>query len=99
MKVGVITTPNQKGQIVIPKEFRKALNIDERRPLQMVLRQGCIYLYPIAEVITDVEREQSYVEILKKTAGAWAGDKTWDKTRARRRRIELAASRRRKQVW
>ena len=48
--------------------------------------------------ITKNGRESPYADLLRKTQGAWAGD-DWDKTRARRRKIELAASKKRKEAW
>lgn len=38
------------------------------------------------------------LKILEKTQGAWAGD-DWPETARKRRKIELAASRRRKAAW
>lgn len=99
MKVGFIAEPNKKGQIVIPKQLREALGITPQTPLNLVLRGGGIYIYPIDEVLTRVEGKTSYLAILEKMQGAWAYDKTWDKTEKRRRKIELAASLRRKKAW
>lgn len=98
MKVGVITQTNQKGQIVIPKHFRETLGIKSSVLLNLMLRGGGIYIQPVDEVITKTEKEPSYVKILEKTQGAWAGD-DWDKTRKKKRKIELAASKRRKKSW
>lgn len=98
MNVGFITKPNQKGQIVIPKEYRDKLNIGAHSTLNIVLRGQVIQLYPVNKVIADVEREDSYVEILKKTQGAWA-DENWDTLTAKRRQLELKAARQRKKAW
>lgn len=98
MKVGRITTPNIKGQIVIPKEVRDALKIGVNVPLNLVIRGGGIYLYPVEEVVSKVESESSYPEILKKTQGSWSGD-SWEKTERKRKRIELQESKKRKKQW
>lgn len=98
MKVGTITTPNIKGQIVIPKEVRDALKIGVNVPLNLVVRGGGIYLYPVEEVVSKVESESSYLEILKKTQGSWSGD-DWEKTERKRKRIELQESKKRKKQW
>lgn len=98
MKVGTITEPNAKGQIVIPKKIRDALNITPGKPLNLILRGGGIYVYPFEEVLSSLETEGSYLKILQKTQGAWRGD-DWEKTEKRRQRIELAASNRRKRAW
>ena len=98
MKVGNITQTNQKGQIVIPKNIRIELGIDENVFLNMIVRGGGIYIYPIEETVTNIEKESSYLDILQKTKGTWAGD-DWEETSKKRRRIELKASRERKKAW
>jgi len=99
MKIGIITEPNKKGQIVIPKQFRKALGISSETQLNLVLRGGGIYIYPIDEVLTKLEGESSFLSILEKTQGSWANDKSWERTEKRRRKIEQASSLRRKKAW
>ena len=95
MKVGIYTKPNQKGQIVIPKEFRKALGIDDQVLLHLVMRGNGIYLYPVVEVTGLAKSEDAYVKLLEKTQGTWGkGGRVGNK-----RKLELAASRRRKQAW
>ena len=97
MKVGEITTTNEKGQLVIPKAMRDFLGIEPKTPLNLILRGEGIYLYPIEEVISRGERESSYLDTLLKTQGAWAGD---DFTYLeKRKKVEAAASKRRKQSW
>lgn len=98
MKVGIITKPNQKGQIVIPKKMREALGIDSNVSLNLILRGGGIYIYPLKEVITRGERESSYLDILQKTQGAWARE-DWDSLRKKRRKAELTASKKRRRTW
>lgn len=102
MKIGTIVEPNEKGQIVIPHKLREALGITSETPLNLVLREEGIYMYPIEEVLikAEVQTDKSaYLELLKKTRGVWSGDKTWEKTRTKRRRIELAAAKRRRASW
>lgn len=99
MKVGLLTTPNNKGQIVIPKQLRNALGINSETPLNLVLRGSGIYIYPIDEVLIKLESESSYLAILEKTQGAWADDKSWNKTAKRRKKIEQMSSLRRKKAW
>ena len=98
MKVGFITRPNQKGQIVIPQEMRKSLDITSNTSINLILRGGMIFLLPIDEVITKAERESSYSEILKKTQGSWKND-DWNKISQKRKQIEIKASLNRKKVW
>ena len=98
MKVGTITKTNNKGQIVIPKEMRDDLGIGLNMPLNLIPRGGGLCIYPIKEVVGNLESENSYSEILAKTQGTWAND-NWDKTRIKRRKIELKASQLRKKAW
>ncbi|OGG26051.1 hypothetical protein A2960_05865 [Candidatus Gottesmanbacteria bacterium RIFCSPLOWO2_01_FULL_39_12b] len=98
MKIGNIVSTNEKGQIVIPKDARKALGITPNSFLQLILAGNSIIINPIKDVITTLDAESSYMEILKKTAGSWAND-SWPKTRKRRRRIELNAAKRAKKLW
>lgn len=98
MNVGNIVATNQKGQIVIPKDIREALHITQGRLLHVTARGSGIYIYPIIDVISELETEGSYLEVLKKTKGAWQDD-DWDKTRKKRRRIELQASQKRRKAW
>lgn len=95
MKVGIITTPNSKGQIVIPKAIREALGINANTPVNLQVRGDGLYIHPVREVITEHESQDSYLKILEKTAGSWKGD-NWFVTERRRKKIELAASARRK---
>ena len=98
MKVGTVTKTNNKGQIVIPQKMRDELNIDSESLLNIVLRGGALYIYPIDEVIPRVSSDNSYFEILKKTKGAW-GKGDWVKTEKSREKIELEASKKRKSSW
>ncbi len=97
MKVGVLTRPNKKGQIVIPKSMRDSLGIDEHVMLNLMLSSGGIYLYPVEQVVTRFEGEGSYLKVLEKTKGSWGKeDIAMDKKRSR---LELKASSKRKSAW
>lgn len=97
MKVGYIAKSNKKGQIVIPKEVREALGITTNASLNIVMRENALYVYPIKEVLGESEKDDSYIKILEKTKGTWKDD-DWDETAKKRKKIELAASKRRK-AW
>jgi len=100
MKVGTITTPNQKGQIVIPQQYRVKLGITPQTPLNIMLRGGILYVYPVKEVIGAFDTELSYEQILKRTQGAWGPETKEDKKRAvQKKKIGLSSSQRRKQAW
>ncbi|MEK9165316.1 MAG: AbrB/MazE/SpoVT family DNA-binding domain-containing protein [Patescibacteria group bacterium] len=89
MTIGTIVKPNQKGQIVIPKEYRDELAIDSSMFLNLVMRGKGIYIYPIAGVVSKADSESSYLNVLKKTQGKW--NENWEDIRKKRRRIELSA--------
>lgn len=98
MKVGTVTTTNDKGQLVIPKEMRDALGIDSGATLNLVLAGKGIYVYPVEEFITKSEAESSYLQLLQKTKGTWA-DEDWDSLQQKRSKLELKASESRKNQW
>ncbi len=98
MNLGTITKPNAKGQIVIPKKFREELGIDEGVLLSLTIKGNGIYITPLDKSIITSDSKKVYIEILKRTAGTWAGD-SWPKTEAKRRKIELKASEDRKKAW
>lgn len=98
MKVGVVTTPNKKGQIVIPKKIRDKLNIDSTTPLNIVAKAQGVYIYPVKEVITDAESDTAYLDVLRETKGSFSKD-AWKETREKRKKIETEASKRRKKQW
>lgn len=98
MKIGTIATTNDKGQLVIPKEMRDALGIDSGTTLNLILAGKGIYVYPVEELITKSEMENSYLQLLQKTKGTWA-DEDWDDLRQKRSEVELKASENRKKRW
>jgi AbrB family looped-hinge helix DNA binding protein len=97
MKIGIFTKPNSKGQVVIAKEIRDALGINENTTLNMSLVGGMIYIGVVKEFITSEEGESSYLKLLEKTQGAWAGD-AWEETEDKQAKIELKASEARKKA-
>lgn len=99
MKVGIIIKPNQKGQIVIPKEIRRSLGIGTHTSLNMIQRGQGVYLYPIRGVIDYSKGESSYSAILGRTKGAWKGEDYAESLEKKKRNIELQASKKRKQLW
>lgn len=98
MNLGNIVSPNEKGQIVIPKEIRDAMGIISGSYLQLIYSGSSIILNPIKAVVTVQDLESSYKDILKKTAGTWSND-NFPQTRKKRRKIELEAITNNKKVW
>jgi len=98
MKIGTVTSTNDKGQIVIPKEIRDALGINSKVTLNMILFGNGLYIYPVEEFVTRVESESSYIYLLEKTKGTWI-DEDWDKLENKKSEVELKASESRKSKW
>lgn len=98
MKVGSIIKPSPKGQIVIPKEFREELSIDEHSLLHLIIRGNSLWIYPVEGVVPKVKTEDSYHKILAQTQGAWIGE-DWQRLRSKRKKLELKASKKRKVLW
>lgn len=97
MKSTTISYTNPKGQIVIPKEYRDSLDIDESVALLFKLVGKNIILTPVKSVITESDEENSFFEILRKTRGKWGRVST--KSAKEKRKVELKASRRRRKKW
>lgn len=98
MKVGYLVNTNSKGQLVIPAQIRKQLQIDEQVPLQLVVKNGVIQIAPVTAVMTAATSvADSYLDTLTKTKGSWSKDKNGN---SMRRAIELTAAMvRRKAQW
>lgn len=101
MNIGQIVTPNAKGQVVIPQKIREALGIDENTSLQVVVSGQGVALYPVARILRKGDfLDDKFAQILDETRGAWGPATREDKKReARRKRIEMAASRKRRKAW
>ena len=99
-----IIYPNAKGQITIPKKLRDSLDINPTTPLAPILDGNSITFIPVASVQAkpapwNKTNQAQVYQNWKKTQGAWANDDTWDQTTQQRKKIELQASKRRKQAW
>ena len=98
MKVRYLVTPNIKGQIVIPKKIRSALKITPQTPLNIQIRGEGAYLFPVRGVISSTQKQSTYLDLLKKTQGAWQAS-NWASVRKKRKQIELTAAKKRRQQW
>lgn len=99
MKLGYITRPNVKGQIVIPRPLRRELGITPSVALNVVRWGDGLYLGPVTAVINAAAPGAgSYAHILAATKGAW-GAKTIAAKRGRRARELHAAQERRSALW
>ncbi|MBU1130369.1 AbrB/MazE/SpoVT family DNA-binding domain-containing protein [Patescibacteria group bacterium] len=104
MNLGIISTPNTKGQIVIPKKYRDKLKINPDTLLNILYQNEGIFIQPLKKlfVSTDQNKQESFLDILEKTQGIWSGENwdKWEKKQKKRRKLELKASQKRKnQTW
>ncbi len=98
MNLTTIASTNQKGQIVIPYKLRQKLNITTNTKLVIRQQGQAVLLQPIKEVVLRADLEDSYLNLLKKTQGAWQGD-SWSNSRKKRKDLEKKASQKRKKQW
>ena len=104
MNLGIISTPNTKGQIVIPKKYRDQLGITANTPLNIVHKNQGIFIYPLKNVSIDDKKtkEEIFSDILEKTKGAWSKKnwKKWEKEETKRKKLELKSSlKNQQQIW
>ncbi len=98
MNIGVIATPNTKGQVVIPKKLRVQFGIDSGSPLNIVAGDGMIYLKPIRTLRGRFPQIGGpYLRVLGMTRGAWGHER--DHGHQRKQRLEIVAARRRRRAW
>lgn len=100
MNIGVITQPNSKGQIVIPAKFREALELDSDVHLSLTLVGEGIFIQPVTASTKIPTSNDAFLALLEKTQGAWGPlSKEEEKKEKARRKLELDASKRRKNAW
>lgn len=95
MKIEYYSTPNSKGQVVIPKKLRDDLGITQSGLLHILKRGRGFYVYPVKEVIGAENSDLSYTAILSQTKGKWGRTDS----NSHNADIELRASQNRKQAW
>jgi AbrB family looped-hinge helix DNA binding protein len=100
MNIGHFTTPNTKGQIVLPKSIRDALGITERVTLNIRIVGDGVYIQPVTHAMSPAEYEGSYLNLLSKTKGAWSEQTPDEKKRMTNKTLmEISASKKRKKLW
>lgn len=93
--------PNSKGQVVIPSKIREELGITEGVPLRFSVWGPGMYVLPMTLLPKNtVFDDGMFLEVLKKTRGSWGPETPEEKKRnLARKKMELEASRRRKNSW
>ncbi len=97
MKILSIASINVKGQVVIPKEIRLKLKIDETVPLSFEVYGSSIIIKPIKDIITSESKKLSFLEILKQTQGSWSDD--YDEKLDKKEKLKLESKRRKENEW
>src|SRR3989338_3683948 len=101
MNVGNLVMPNTKGQVVIPSKIRKQLGITPEVPLRFTVMGSGIFVLPMTVSPKNLSTDnRAVLEVLKRTRGAW-GPETAEEKRleVKRRKLELAASKRARDAW
>ena len=100
MKLQLVAQTNKKGQFVIPKVAREKLGITEGTLLEIVVRDQGLYLYPIKTQARDTNSHESFLRLLRKTAGAGEKESIEEKKRdEEQHNLEIEASAKRKKAW
>lgn len=100
MKIGIISKTNTKGQIVIPRAIRKQLGITANDFLHLFVRGDGLFIQPIKEVVNKADAQDNYLKILEKTKGVWGVMRDKERGVGKEKRAkELAASKKRKDLW
>ena len=89
-----ISHTNQKGQLVIPKDIRDRLEIDDTVDLLIKLMGNSIIISPIDTIIASSDQECSFLDVLEQTKGSWKTAKPPEK-----RNLELEAAKKRRKSW
>lgn len=84
--------------MVIPKKIRDELGIHEGVLLTVTVRGDGVYISPLEKSLGTSDSKKIALEILKRTAGSWAGD-SWEETESKRREIELKVAEKRRKAW
>lgn len=101
MKIRSFTKTGPKGQVVIPKKVREALDLKDDTHLFITVRDGGIYMEPVSEFMHQEGSDDSaYLSILEKTRGAWSEDAVQiEKEIKARRKREIQAAKKLKEQW
>lgn len=100
MNIGTTTTPTDRGQIVIPADYREILGINSQTVLSLKLMGGGIYIQPMTLVPNTTLDDSAFLEFLKEHRGFMAGDENFNPVALKtRRKLEIARAKRLKRLW
>lgn len=100
MNDGIFVTPNNKGQVVIPVQYRKQLGINPKTLLNLVIRGSSLVVQPVFAVPVVSDDNTAYLQLIKKIQGSWGGETAVEKKEVlARRKTELITTKKSKNVW
>lgn len=99
MKVGKIAKLGKKGQIVIPQEARKWFGLDENSLLHISFDETTVFIQPIETTEQHVATENTFKNVLQRTKGSWATSEKETSKVEKKHKLELEASKSRKNAW
>lgn len=101
MNIGNITTAGNKGQIVIPSEYRKSLGITPDTLLSLSLIGGGVYVQPVTVMPSKVVYDDgAFLQFLAKHRGFW-GKETKEEKRIRlaSKKMEIRRAQELRKIW
>jgi AbrB family looped-hinge helix DNA binding protein len=100
MNVGTYVQPTDKGQIVIPADYREELGITKNTLLFIQLYGGSINIQPVTPIMLAPGSNEIYLEFLAKNRGAWGPETPGQKKLTKKMKaMELARSEKLKNAW
>lgn len=94
MKTVTRTKSNDKGQVTIPKKIRDYLGIKTNITLILSIYDNSLLISPLKKSTSS--EKATYLKTLQKTQGSWSGESSFE---AKKRKLELKASKNRKLAW
>lgn len=100
MNVGTYVQPTDRGQIVIPADYREKLGITKNTLLFIQLYSESINIQPVIPIVAAPGSNEIYLDFLAKNRGAWGPETSEEKRLAKKRRaMELERSGKLKNAW
>lgn len=100
MNIGTYVQPTDRGQIVIPADFREELGITKNTLLFIQLYGGSINIQPVIPIVAAPGSNEIYLDFLAKNRGAWGSETPEEKRLAKKWKVmEFARSEKLKNAW
>lgn len=100
MNVGITAQLTDRGQVVVPANFRKILGLNGDSLVNFLLQGEGLYLQPVRTVPVLSGDNTSALMLLKKIQGSWGEKTAEDKNNeAKIRKLEISAVKKSKNSW